>query len=164
MRSSSSTHRRLGLAIPLALIIIATLATASWALSAKVSDQWLVQHSRLIIIGKVTRQWFGDCPNGHICTYSKVSVQSTLKGDTPNSELTVWYFGGIKGDIGLAVEDMPKLSTGETVLLFLSPKGEGYWINGAFQGKLTIKDDMVLERGIPLVEFIENIYRIIDNN
>lgn len=86
-----------------------------------------------------------------------VAVQSQFKGVPVGREVTVTVAGGIVGDIGLTVEDMPRFSNGQDVILFLNKRGEAFEVNFLHQGKYTVKDEVVVETQVSLQEFLEEI-------
>jgi hypothetical protein len=133
------------------------------ALMIKMTTPELTKQAKAIIRGKVTdmrSEW--DPERRFIWTLVTISVSKCIKGDTlPGEEVIVKIPGGVVGQIGQVTEDTPIFKRGEDVLLFISPevyRGEKVFrVNGNFQGKHTIKNDMVIEKKIPVATFLERI-------
>lgn len=81
-----------------------------------------------------------------ISTIVELTVQSVVKGSAPAS-ISVSVPGGRAGGVDMVVEGMPEFEPGETVLLFLDKKDR---VIGGWQGKMTVKDGVVQELGLPL--------------
>jgi hypothetical protein len=107
----------------LAVLILLLAFGAAGSLNAmmvQLSPTDLSAQAQVIATGTVTgvtSQW----DDSHSTIYSDVtvSVERVDKGDAANRTLTVRVPGGEVGDVGLAVEDMPKFMTGQKVTLNL---------------------------------------------
>lgn len=74
----------------------------------------------LILVGKVTdvqARW--DEQETMIYAFISVSIEETVKGQSPNKEITVRVPGGTVGDETVTVFEMPSFNKEERVLLFL---------------------------------------------
>lgn len=87
------------------------------------TDGQLVDKSPLIVEGHVTATVPVD-RGGAIWTDTTVVVVRALKGSA-NPTIVVREIGGVLGDRASIVYGSPEYSAGETVLLFLSPAGDG---------------------------------------
>jgi len=108
------------------------------------------------IVSKVEPHWNED--KTMIYTTVTLSVQSYLKGETTASQISIEVPGGTVDGLTLWVSDTPKFEEGQEVIVFL--RKEYFQIVGWFQGKYTIEDDMVVEKGVPVNQFIEQITTI----
>lgn len=145
------------------LLLVLAPFPASHALMKKVAFTTLVESSPHIVRGTVTdmTSYWGD---DHRAIYTDValSVFTQFKGDPVAKVIMVRIMGGLVDDIGLTVEDMPRFSPGEDVILFLSPRGDAFEVKYLFQGKYTVEDETVLEARAPVTEFVASIFDAID--
>jgi len=95
-----------------------------------------------IVVGKVLDV---TCQTGKyleqddfIFTYVKLSVQTSLKGDTLAQILTLKIPGGQIGDRVIGGERSFRFSKGEKVLLFLRPTDKNYYEIYSISGKLSV--------------------------
>lgn len=92
--------------------------TSAPALMLPLSTSTLVDLSSCIVEGQVTglsSRWTAD--GSSIVTEVTVDVTDALLGET--NRVTFLYEGGVVGDIGQRVSDMPTVTTGQQVLVFL---------------------------------------------
>lgn len=133
-------------------LVVMGLPYRSSATMVEMSLEDLGNNSEAAIVGRVESAeslWSNDGET--IITSALVSVARVLKGSDPGKLVTVEYDGGEVNGLGLLVSDMPKVSKGEDVVLFLKAKYSGaagsegagigkytYEIVGKVQGKYTI--------------------------
>jgi hypothetical protein len=148
----------------IALILFGFLGINSvMALMIKMTTPELTKHSQAIIRGKVTdmrSEW--DPERRFIWTLVTISVSKSIKGDNlPGQEIIIKIPGGVVGQIGQVTEDTPIFKKGEDVLLFINPltyRGKKVFrVTGKFQGKHTIKNNMVIEKKLPVTTFLGQI-------
>jgi hypothetical protein len=133
------------------------------ALMIKMTTPELTKQAQAIIRGKVTdmrSEWGPE--RRFIWTLVTISVSRCIKGDTrPGQEVVLKIPGGVVGPIGQLTEDTPIFKKGEDVLLFMNPEvyrgKKVFRVTGNFQGKHTIKNNMVIEKKIPLATFLGQI-------
>jgi hypothetical protein len=147
----------------LAIGLIAILCTSTALASVEeLSLEELVRKASTILHGVVTdirSQWNND--QTMIYTYVTVSVKDYLKGGSETKEVTIEVPSGTVGEITLWVSDTPTFEKDQEVILFL--REEYFQIVGWYQGKYTIVDNIVVEKGIPVNQFIGQIHAIMEN-
>ena len=141
----------------LLIVFLGPFSHTGTALAAveELSLEELVVEARSVCQGVVTDvnpQWNND--HTMIYTDVTVSVDECLKG-REGPEITLKIPGGTVGEITLWVSDTPTFEKDEEVILFLQE--EYFQIVGWYQGKYTIEDDIVLEKAIPVNQFIGQI-------
>ncbi|MGD8967869.1 MAG: matrixin family metalloprotease [Anaerolineae bacterium] len=101
-------------------------------------------------------------PDGLIYTYVTIQPDQHLKGGATSDELTVKVPGGRVGTTALRVADAPRFAPGERVLVFLEAEDSSFYRSlGGFQGKQTISNGFVLERGASLSSIVDEIRAIL---
>jgi len=148
-------------------LLVAALITILWVGTAfaeveKLTLEELTNRASTIVRGGVVglkSHWDED----HAVIYTSVTISITdyLKGGTGAKELTIEVPGGIVGEIGLTVSDVPRFEADQEVILFLE---EHFQVVGWFQGKYTIVDNIVAEKGIPVNQFIGQIHAIMERS
>lgn len=137
------------------------LVNSSQALLLHVSDEHLVDNSACIAVGKVVDKvsdWEGEI----IVTFATIEVEQFLKADTEAERIVVAYHGGTIGDLSLTVPDSPEFEVGERVIVFGQQDENGRYILYAWRnGKFTVEDGTVVERGISEEAFINHFKEII---
>jgi hypothetical protein len=136
------------------------------ALMLEMSTPELTQQAGAIIRGKVKdmkSEW--DPEKRFIWTLVTISVSHSIKGNSPEKQdVVVKIPGGEVGNIGQKTEDAPIFTTGEEVLLFLQPEvyreKKVFRVTGNFQGKHTIKDNMLIEKKMPVETFLGQIEKV----
>jgi hypothetical protein len=136
---------------------------SAMALMLKMSTPELTQQADAIVRGKVRNlksEW--DPERRFIWTLVTISVSHSIKGNSPEKQdIVVKIPGGEVGDIGQKTEDAPTFTAGEEVLLFLQPEvyleNKVFRITGNFQGKHTIKNNMLIEKKMPVETFLGQI-------
>jgi hypothetical protein len=136
---------------------------AALALMLEMTTPELTRQAEAIVSGKVKdmkSEW--DPDRRFIWTLVTVSVSKSIKGDSlAGQEVIVKIPGGVVGQIGQKTGDAPIFKKGEEVLLFLNPeiyRGEQVFrVTGKFQGKHTIKDNMLIEKKMPVATFLGEI-------
>jgi hypothetical protein len=133
------------------------------ALMLEMTTPELTKQAQAIVRGKVKdmkSEW--DPERRFIWTLVTITVSKHIKGDSlAGREVIVKIPGGVVGNIGQVTEDTPIFKKGEEVLLFINPeiyKGEKVFrVTGKFQGKHTIKDNMLIEKKMPVATFLGQI-------
>jgi len=133
------------------------------ALMLEMSTPELTQQAEAVVRGQVKdmkSEW--DPERRFIWTLVTISVSHSIKGNSPEKqEVVVKIPGGEVGDIGQKTEDAPIFTTGEEVLLFLQPEvyreKKVFRVTGNFQGKHTIKDNMLIEKKMLVETFLDQI-------
>lgn len=153
--------------------VVALLLTAAFfrhtgiasALVLELSLKELTLGADRIAIGAVSDLHSRWEPDGLIYTYVTIHPDQHLMGGTASDELTVKVPGGRVGRITLRVSDAPRFIPGERVLVFLKVDDSNVYRSlGGFQGKHTIRDGFVLERGVPLSSIVGEIRAILAEN
>jgi len=145
------------------LLLIIVPFDASRGVMKKVAFTTLVESSANIVRGTVAdmNSYWGD-DHRAIYTDLTVAVSEQYKGDSGAGQITVTILGGNVDGLGLMVEDVPRFSNGQEVILFLNPKGDVFQINCLYQGKYTVEDEVVVERGTAVTGFVARILDTID--
>lgn len=119
----------------------------------------LTDASEAVVYGRVLSlvpHW----DDAHETIFTTVTVQPLgyMKGDLGFDKIEFEMPGGVVGDVGLAVSDVPEFEVGEEVVLFL--REEFFRVVGWYQGKYKVEDgivlgtDMTVERfGAQIIEF-----------
>ncbi len=140
------------------LILLLTNITAP-AIMVELHIPQLTANASHIITGKVLSvESYYTADGLSIYTEVIVAVGNQLKGDAQNPEVTIRFPGGEVQDKGLWIEDSPVFRFGENVILFLLPNGDGsYRVGDMHQGKFTVANDVVMENGLAVGEFLNQI-------
>jgi len=144
------------------LVLFALVGTASADVEV-MSLADLINKASTILQGKVSKvepHWNKD--QTMIYTSVTVSVGSYLKGGNAARDVTIEVPGGTVGEISLWVSDTPVFEEGQEVILFL--REEYFQIVGWFQGKFTVVDDVVVEKGIPVDQFTGHIKTFMESS
>jgi hypothetical protein len=136
---------------------------SAMALMHEMSTPELTQQAEAVVRGKVKdmkSEW--DPERRFIWTLVTISVSHSIKGNSPEKQdVVVKIPGGEVGDIGQKTEDAPIFTKDEEVLLFLQPEvyreKKVFRVMGNFQGKHTIKDNMLIEKKMPVETFLGQI-------
>lgn len=111
-------HRR-GKAVQwLLLFFVAWVCAEARAVMLPLATTTLVDRASCIVEGRVsavTSHWTED--RSGIVTEVTLDVKETLLGDT--NRVTFLYPGGVVGQVGQRVSDMPSVTNGQEVLVFL---------------------------------------------
>lgn len=132
----NKAHWLAAAAVTLALALFCTSASAATVL--RMDMQSLVANSDKIVYGTVTdvesRQ-----EKGRIYTYTKISVDESVKGDTGESVM-IRQLGGETEELATWVAGMPRFSEGEQVITFLeqTKDPEMHVVTGMMQGKFKV--------------------------
>lgn len=140
----------------LAVLIMGFHAHNEFALVKSMNTKELTKKADSILIGKVVHmesRWNGK--RTKIFTHVTIAVEEYIKGTSDAKRITIRIPGGEVGDIAEIVSDVPRFEEGERVLLFLPPSS--FPIVGWFQGKYTIERNRVLEKGMPVEVFLNQI-------
>lgn len=140
--------------------------TSAPALMLPLSTSTLVDFSSCIVEGQVTglsSRWTAD--GSSIVTEVTVEVTDALLGET--NRVTFLYEGGVVGDIGQRVSDMPAVATNQQVLVFLremtgrekardasskTAPGKRYMLSGSAQGFCRIEKGRAIKGGFTVLE------------
>ena len=102
------------------LVVGLFISTTASAMLLKLDLRSLTKQSLAIVLGRVMDVRAEEKgASGAIYTYATIAVDRYLKGETSASKILVEVPGGVVGDLGLWVSDMPRFAEGEEVLLFL---------------------------------------------
>jgi hypothetical protein len=147
-----------------AIVAMALLAPVVWALPADamvpaMTLDEIADASQTIVRGNVVSlvpHW----NEAHTTIYTTVTIEPLeyMKGEQGGGQVVFDVPGGIVGDLGLAVSDVPEFKVGEDVVVFLRP--EYFQIVGWRQGKLTVRDGMVRGADMSLARFRAHIARL----
>ena len=107
----------------LALAISSGLSATSYVV---MPDAPLADQAELIVRAEIAGQQVSS-ETGRVMTHYTVWVEDLIKGEIGGSGLEVRVLGGIDYETGhfLKIWGSPEFHTGETVLLFLGPNGDG---------------------------------------
>jgi hypothetical protein len=137
---------------------IILLPIASFGLLRDLSLRDLVTGADWIVVGKVeTMESRWNDARDYIYTYVTLSVSDYWKNPLSQPMLTIQIPGGTVEDISQRVTDTPDFRVGETVILFLFNQDGERWVYGWEKGKFTIENGQVLESGIPLEAFKQQV-------
>jgi len=122
----------------------------------------LVDESDLIVVGKVDgiESFYGT--DGFIYSRAYVTVDDIVLGDRSTDVVEVVYPGGIVDGVGMATSISPVFDEGMEVVLFLKLDDEGELVlTNHAASKFTVEDGIVVEEGIPLSDYVNEITRVI---
>ena len=131
-----------GLAGLLAAVFLVGFAGVAGASVPPMTISEMTDASDTIVHGEVLSlvpHW--DEAGGMIYTTVTVAPIGYMKGEPGGGEIEFEMPGGVVGDIGLAVCDVPEFEVGEEVILFL--RAEYFQVVGWRQGKLDVVDGIV---------------------
>jgi hypothetical protein len=120
--------------------------------------------SDVIVVGTVT-DMASFWQDRNIYTDVTVSVEQTVKGEPPGTEITVRQLGGTVGDITAVVTELPDFAVGERAVLFLRQrKAATFDVVGGFQGKFPVQNDKVFLEGsyVPLSTLLGRVATILE--
>ncbi len=147
-----------------AIIASAFLAAAVWTVPAEaivpaMTLDEMADASQMIVRGSVVSlvpHW----DDAHTMIYTTVTIEPLeyMKGEQGGGQVVFDMPGGIVGEVGLAVSDVPEFKVGEDVVVFLRP--EFFRVVGWRQGALTVKDGMVRGTGMSLERFRAHMARL----
>ncbi len=149
-----------------AALLLCMATAASWLaqpaaavmIEQTVAD--LVGNSSDIISGEVLtmESWWNESKT-FILTTVTIQVNELQKGALAvPSTVTVVVPGGKVGSTGLGVEHAPQFEVGEEVIVFLTPlEGTDYRVTAWEQGKYTLENGQVKEKGVSVFLFKEEI-------
>ena len=132
--------------------------TAS-AVTTPQSTEQLVENSSDVIRGRVVSQ-ISQWNETHTIIYTDVTIEITeivFGSVTKGATISVYVPGGIVNDTGLRVEHSPEFEDGEEVILFLTELDNLYSVTSWEMGKFRIEKANVVEKKLPVSEFISEI-------
>lgn len=143
--------------------VVALLPVSAHAAVIPMSLEDLSVTADAVVVVKVTGSKARDASKGRvdrpdIVTDSKVHVTKVIAG-ARKVDLTITQPGGVLGEIGLAVSDIPDFEPGEQAVLFLDAENR---LVGAFQGKLLVERGSVLGYDVTVNELARQVaaYRL----
>ena len=147
-------------ALSVAFLMLFTFAGPASAVVEPMTLAELISKAETIVRGTVSKiepHWNED--KTMIYTTVTLTVQSYLKGETTASQVSIEVPGGTVDGLTLWVSDTPKFEEGQEVIVFL--RKEYFQVVGWFQGKYTIEDGVVVEKGMPVELFTAQIRAIL---
>lgn len=144
-------------------LIIFIISAGAFASLVYMDTAELVDTSDLIVVGKVDaiESFYGA--DGFIYSRAYVTVDDIILGDHRTDVVEVVYPGGIVGGVGMATSISPVFDEGMEVVLFLKVDDEGEFVlTNHAASKFTVEDGIVIEEGIPLADYVNEITRAID--
>lgn len=151
------------------LVLFLCVVKPSRAVMIKLALDELATRAESIVLGEVQDlqcQWSMD--KSIIVTIVTLRVQEVLKGRITSDIVFLQVPGGIVGDIGLKVSDMPEFVLKEKVLVFLQPLAlspepkhaplimlglfPAFRVFGAGQGKFSVDEEGLVRRTGYLLE------------
>ncbi len=120
----------------------------------------LVVESTDIVLGKVVDMSVGwNKEETRIYTNVVLTVEKGIKGDFVSGEKVHFQtIGGKVGEVSLSVPSSPQFKVGEKVVVFFGGEPNvNTPVTGWEQGKFTVENDIVLENGMYLDDFIGDI-------
>ena len=147
----------------LSCLSITTLVAVLWVGTAfadveELTLEELVTRADTIVRGSVVGlQSHWDEDHTLIYTSVTISVSGHLRPGKQRDHITVEVPGGVVEDLGMTASHAPTFEADQDVILFL----QGREIVGLSQGKFTIVDDIVVESGVPVNQFIGQVHAIL---
>jgi len=143
---------------PWAWLGVLLLPIASMGLLRDLSLSDLVTGADWIIVGKVeTMESRWNEAKDYIYTYVTLSVNDYWKNPLNQPRITIQIPGGVVEEITQQVSDTPEFRLGETVVLFLFNQDGQKWVYGWEKGKFTVENGHLIESGIPLETFKQQV-------
>lgn len=104
----------------------------------------LVQRAEDIVAGTVTEVRNAQNASGAPVTLVTVADLTVLKGAARDT-ITLEFYGGVVGEYGVRVSDMPTFTAGERVVFFIAGNGENVCpLVGVWQGSFRVRFDEAL--------------------
>ena len=142
------------------LFIMIFFSLSSFGIVEKLSLEKMTLKAARIILGTVTHtesRWEEFGRGRRIFTYVYIDVEKDIKG-AGSRLIEIKVPGGKVGGMTESVSDVPQFSPGEKTLLFL--RNEYFQVVGWYQGKFSVRDNVVLGPGIKVNDFVDTIQRI----
>jgi signal peptidase I len=152
--------------VTLALILLGIIwVLPARAIMIKYSLERLSTGSEKIVVGDVVGMESRYLEPGQgIHTFVTIRVEEIVKGDV-GDEIVLRVPGGTVGDATMVVEHAPYFDVGEKVLVFVTRQVDGQDIvYNADNGKYTVEDGIVLEKEVPLDNFLLVIRAYLDGS
>ena len=130
------------------------LSNNSSAMMRKVDLSYLAHEAQYICYGQVEdlkSEW--NESSTLIFTTVTLSVFESVDQKSPGV-VTFKIPGGIVGDIGQKNSNSPNFQLNEKIIVFITPNSS---IAGGYQGKFHVQEETVLERGLPVKSFLNEI-------
>ena len=146
------------------LILIPLMPMPGHAQVREVTVPVLVHNSDLVVRGTVMQsecRWADFSFGRIIVTDVTLRVTTLLKGTSDDSTVVVEVFGGVVGDVGLAVDNVPEFRGGEDAVVFLSSADDLHrrrMVRGSC-GKYTVDGLRIAETGQPASDFLAQVSR-----
>jgi hypothetical protein len=127
-------------AIPLAVAILASSASARASLVTQFDTEALVRSSAVIVRGEVESVAVALDERGAIQTWVTIRIEESLKGAGDRTRVALRLPGGTWRDRVTRVFGVPQFARGERVVVFAVPTRAGtLTVTGLFQGKFRIE-------------------------
>jgi hypothetical protein len=146
-----------------AALIIFLMSAGAFASLMYMDTAELVDTSDIIVVGKVDgiESFYGA--DGFIYSRAYVTVDDIILGDDGTDVVEVVYPGGIVSGVGMATSISPVFDEGMEVVLFLKVDDEGEFVlTNHAASKFTVEDGIVIEEGISLADYVDEITRVIN--
>ncbi len=146
-----------------AALIIFIISTGAFASLVYMNAAELADISDLIVVGKVDgiESFYGT--DGFIYSRAYVTVDDIILGNHWTSVVEVVYPGGIVDGVGMATSISPVFDEGMEIVLFLKVDDEGEFVlTNHAASKFTVEGGIVIEEGISLADFVNEITGVID--
>ena len=145
--------------LALSLVGVGSDRLANAAMVELTTNDLVAQSSDIVgaRVLSIKSQWNPE--KNFIFTTVTLQITESYKGTIAvSSTADVIVPGGEVDGVGLGVEHAAKFKPGENIIVFLrSTDGSAYAVTGWEQGKYTIEQGQVRERGIPLAKFTSEI-------
>jgi len=138
------------------------MATTVFGAMYPVSDRWMINHSEVVVTGKILSITSGYEADGLIWSYATLDVTNRVMGIT-NDQIVFKYQGGTVGDITMGVSVSPIFSAGEEVLVFLKTADDGKLeVSNWSLSKYTLQDGVFVENGKKYNEYIDELTKLVN--
>jgi len=151
------------------LVLLLTIPRPAAAIVERLSLEEMVLRSHLILYGTVSQVKSNPDHEEGIVTFVSIAVAGEIKGRAPGGVITLRLPGGVVGDLGLRVSDVPHFVPGERVIAFLEAgKGGFFGVTGWDQGKFVLERGLAHNEGtglsLPAVDFVHKILGIMTDH
>jgi len=148
--------RTLGISLVMAIALLLLVQGTTSALVEQLDLDQLTAKADCILVGEVVAINSHQEAEKGIYTQVTISVDQSIKGQ-PGEEVVLRLPGGEVDGRWLWVEDVPDFRLGERTVVFLEEVETTFSVCGWYQGKFTVQDGLVVERGQSLTSFIADI-------
>jgi len=143
-------------------LLLLIVGVKSNAMMVKIPLEQLTRGADLILLGWVESIEGKEAEKG-IFSLATISPEKVVKGKLTTPAVLVKFRGGAVEGRQLYIEDTPDYRVGERVMVFLKKVvGKDYYQTvGLFQGKYSVKEDIIVRKKISLKEFIQKVEDIL---